>query len=158
GFRMLASTYFDLIYNPAANATAADYIRERIRQRVHDPRVAERLCPKDISYGVKRATFETNYFEVYNLPHVQLVDAATTPIARITETGIATTDAEYEFDVIVLATGFDVGGAGLLKMGVVGRDGRKLTERWAHGARAYLGMATHGFPNLFHINGPQSAA
>jgi cation diffusion facilitator CzcD-associated flavoprotein CzcO/acetyl esterase/lipase len=158
GFRMLASTYFDLIYNPAANATAADYIRERIRQRVHDPRVAELLCPKDISYGVKRATFETNYFEVYNLPHVHLVDAATTPIVRITETGIATTDAEYEFDVIVLATGFDVGGAGLLKMGVVGRDGRQLSEHWAHGQRAYLGMATHGFPNLFHINGPQSAA
>jgi acetyl esterase/lipase len=60
--------------------------------------------------------------------------------------------------VIVLATGFDVGGAGLIRMGVVGRGGRRLTDHWAHGQRAYLGMATRGFPNLFHINGPQSAA
>jgi len=158
GFRMLASTYYDLIFNPAANETAAEYIRERIRDRVNDPEIAELLCPNDHPYGVKRATFETNYFETFNLPHVRLVDARRTPIVRITEQGIATTEAEYEFDVIVLATGFDVGGAGLMRMGVVGRDGRKLTDHWANGQRAYLGMATHGFPNLFHINGPQGPA
>jgi cation diffusion facilitator CzcD-associated flavoprotein CzcO/acetyl esterase/lipase len=158
GFRMLASTYFDLIFNPAANETAAEYIRERIRERVQDPAVAELLCPTDHPYGTKRATFETNYYETFNLPHVRLIDARTTPIARITENGIATTAGQYEFDVIVLATGFDVGGAGLTQMGVAGRGGRKLTDHWGHGQRAYLGMATHGFPNLFHINGPQSAA
>ena len=158
GFRMLASSYYDLIVNPVANATAADYIRERIRERVHDPKLAELLCPNDHPYGVKRATFETKYYEAFNLPHVHLVDARTTPIVRITEKGIATTDHEYEFDVIVLATGFDVGAGALARMGVVGRGGRKLTDHWAHGQRAYLGMATHGFPNLFHINGPQSAA
>ncbi|MFE9322502.1 alpha/beta hydrolase fold domain-containing protein [Nocardia sp. NPDC052278] len=158
GFRMLASTYYDLIFNPAANQTAADYIRDRIRERVTDPKVAELLCPNDHPYGTKRATFETGYYETFNLPHVRLVDARTTPIERITEKGIATTDREYEFDVIVLATGFDVGAAGLMRMGVVGREGRQLAEHWAHGQRAYIGMATHGFPNLFHVNGPQSAA
>jgi len=158
GFRMLASTYFDLIFNPLANETAAEYIRDRIRERVQDPKVAELLCPTDHPYGAKRATFETKYYETFNLPHVRLVDARTTPIVQITETGIATTAQQYEFDVIVLATGFDVGGAGLIRMGVVGRGGRRLTDHWAHGQRAYLGMATRGFPNLFHINGPQSAA
>ncbi|PBD00369.1 catio diffusion facilitator CzcD-associated flavoprotein CzcO [Streptomyces sp. Ag82_O1-15] len=158
GFRMLASTYFDLIYNPGANETAADYIRDRIRERVKDPKTAELLTPKGHPYGAKRATFETKYFETFNLPHVRLVDAKTTPIERITEKGIATTAQEYEFDVIVLATGFDVGAGALMRMGVVGRDGRKLTDHWADGQRAYIGMANHGFPNLFHVNGPQSAA
>jgi cation diffusion facilitator CzcD-associated flavoprotein CzcO len=158
GFRMLTSSYYDLIFNPQANETAASYIRDRIRERVHDPKVAELLCPNDHPYGTKRATFETNYYEAFNMPHVHLVDARTTPIVRITEKGIETTAHEYEFDVIVLATGFDVGAGALARMGVVGRGGRKLTDHWAHGQRAYIGMATHGFPNLFHINGPQSAA
>ena len=158
GFRMLASTYFDLIFNPVANETAAEYIRERIRERVKDPEVAELLCPTDHPYGTKRPPFESNYYEAFNLPHVHLVDARSTPITAITENGIATTAREYEFDVIVLATGFDVGGAVLAQMGVVGRGGRKLTDHWAHGQRAYLGMATRGFPNLFHINGPQGPA
>lgn len=158
GFRMLSSTYFDLLHNPEANKTAADYIRDRIRERVKDPAVAELLCPNDHPYAAKRATFETNYYEAFNLPHVRLVDARTTPIERITEKGIATTAEEYEVDVIVLATGYDVGGAGLMRMGVVGREGLKLTDAWAHGQRAYIGMATPGFPNLFHVNGPQSAA
>ncbi|AQA04144.1 esterase [Mycobacterium sp. MS1601] len=158
GFRMLASTYYDLITNPEANRTAAEYIRSRIRERVTDPKVAELLCPTDHHYGVKRATFETKYYEAFNEPHVTLVDARATPIVRITEKGIATTDQEYEFDVIILATGFDVGAGALKRMGVLGRGGKQLTDHWAHGQRAYLGAATHGFLNLFHVNGPQSAA
>jgi cation diffusion facilitator CzcD-associated flavoprotein CzcO/acetyl esterase/lipase len=158
GFRMLLSTYFDLIINRAANATAADYIRNRIRERVLNPEVAELLCPNDHPYGAKRAPFEKGYYEAFNLPHVQLVDAKTSPIVRITAQGIATTAKEYECDVIVLATGFDVGGSALVRMGVLGRGGRKLIDHWNHGQRAYLGMSTHGFPNLFHINGPQGAA
>jgi cation diffusion facilitator CzcD-associated flavoprotein CzcO/acetyl esterase/lipase len=157
-FRMLASTYFDIVSDHAANTTVADYIRDRIRERVDDAVVAEMLCPKDHPYGSKRATFEMGYYEAFNLPHVRLVDARSTPIVRITERGIATTDREYECDVIVLATGFDVGASGLARMGVLGRGGRRLADHWARGQRAYLGMATHGFPNLFHINGPQGAA
>ena len=156
GMRILASTYFDLMTNPTANATAAEYIRDRIRDRVIDPEVAELLCPTDHPYGGKRPPFEIGYYETFNLPHVKLVDARTTPIVRITERGIATTAMEYEFDVIVLATGFDIGAGALARMGVLGRGGRKLTDHWANGQRAYLGMATHGFPNLFHITGPQS--
>ena len=157
GFRMLASTYYDLLSNSAANETAANYIRNRIRERVADPRVAELLCPKDHPYGTKRAAFEMGYYEAFNLPHVQLIDARATPIVRITDRGIATTTTEYECDVIVLATGFDVG-AGPFARIVQGRRGRKLADHWLNGQCAYLGMATHGFPNLLHINGPQGAA
>jgi cation diffusion facilitator CzcD-associated flavoprotein CzcO/acetyl esterase/lipase len=153
--RMIVSTYFDLLTNPAANVTAADYIRDRIRERVIDPEVAELLCPNDHPYGGKRAPFDMGYYETFNLPHVRLVDAKATPIVRITERGITTTAKEYECDVIVLATGFDIGAGALERMGVLGRGGGKLADHWAHGQRAYLGMATHGFPNLFHINGPQ---
>lgn len=158
GMRMLASTYFDLMTSHAANATAAEYIRDRIRERVNDPEVAELLCPKDHPYGSKRAPFEIGYYEAFNLPHVKLIDASATPIVRITKRGIATTAEEYEFDVIVLATGFDIGAGALSRMGVLGRRGQRLTDHWIDGQRAYLGMATHGFPNLFHINGPQGAA
>lgn len=158
GFRMLTSTYFDLIYNLEANKTAQDYIRERIRERVNDPETAELLSPNNHPYGVKRATFESGYYETFNLPHVRLVDARSTPIERITSTGLATTAEEFEFDVIVLATGYDVGAAALMQMGVVGRDGLTLDKRWSNGQRAYLGAATYGFPNLFHINGPQGPA
>jgi cation diffusion facilitator CzcD-associated flavoprotein CzcO/acetyl esterase/lipase len=153
--RMVVSTYFDLLTDPAANTTAADYIRDRIRERVADPEIAELLCPNDHPYGGKRATFDMGYYETFNLPHVRLVDARKTPIVRITERGIATTALEYECDMIVLATGFDIGAGALERIGVLGRGNRKLTDHWAHGQRAYLGMATHGFPNLFHINGPQ---
>ena len=156
--RMIVSTYYDLLTDPQANATAAEYIRDRIRERVRDPQTAELLCPNDHPYGGKRAPFENHYYEVFNLPHVRLVDARTAPIVRITERGISTTDREYEFDVIVLATGFDIGAGALAEMGVVGRRGRKLRDQWEFGQRAYLGMATHGFPNLFHINGPQGPA
>jgi acetyl esterase/lipase/cation diffusion facilitator CzcD-associated flavoprotein CzcO len=155
GMRILSSTYFDLMTNPAANATAAEYIRERIRARVNDPEVAELLCPNDHPYASKRALFEIGYYEAFNSPHVKLVDARTTPIVRITEKGIATTTKEYEFDVIVLATGFDIGAGPMARMRVIGRGGRKITDHWLHGQRAYLGMANHGFPNMFHINGPQ---
>jgi len=77
------SSYHDLLFNPAANETAADYIRDRIRQRVDDPATAELLCPTDHPHGTKRATFESGYYEAFNLPHVRLVDARTTPIVRI---------------------------------------------------------------------------
>lgn len=158
GFRMLLSTYNDLLFNEDSNALAAEFIREQIRKRVTDPAVAAKLCPTDHPYGTKRAPFETNYFEVFNESHVHLVDAKATPIERITATGIRTTDREYDVDVIVLATGFDAGTGTLMRLGVAGRDGITLNESWKEGPHTFLGLATRGFPNLFLITGPQSAS
>jgi cyclohexanone monooxygenase len=156
GFQLFIDSYQDILFDKKANDTIADYIRERIHERVNNPAVADLLAPKGYPYGTKRPPLETNYYEVFNQDNVTLVDIKTVPIESITETGVRTANAEYEFDIIVLATGFDAMTGPLMKLGIVGRDGLKLADKWAHGPRTYLGLTVSGFPNLFLITGPQS--
>lgn len=156
GFRFSVGTFQDILVDRAANDTIAEYVRERIRQRVSDPAVAEKLTPTDYPYGTKRPPCETNYYETFNRTNVTLVDVVGAPIVSITETGVRTTAAEYDADVIVLATGFDAMTGPLLEMGIVGRGGQKLADKWVDGPRTFLGLSVHGFPNLFLITGPQS--
>jgi cation diffusion facilitator CzcD-associated flavoprotein CzcO len=156
GFQLFIDSYQDILFDEKANDTIADYIRERIHERVADPAVADLLAPKGYPYGTKRPPLETNYYEVFNQDNVTLVDIKSAPIESITETGVRTTNSEYEFDTIVLATGFDAMTGPLMKLGIVGRDGLKLADKWAHGPRTYLGVTVSGFPNLFLITGPQS--
>jgi cation diffusion facilitator CzcD-associated flavoprotein CzcO len=156
GFRLFFDSYADLLFTKEANDTAADFIREQIRRRVDDPKVAEMLSPKDYAYATKRPPLETGYYEAFNRDNVTLVDLRETPIEEITENGIRTAEGEHEFDVIVLATGFDAMTGPLLKMNITGRDGLTLNEAWADGPHTYLGLTVKGFPNLFAITGPQS--
>lgn len=156
GFRMIFDSFQDLLFNKESNDTAAEYIRAKIRERVKDPKVAEMLTPKGYPYGTKRPPLETKYYETYNRDNVTLVDIKATPIEQITGHGIRTTTDEYELDAIVLAIGFDAMTGPLLSMGIVGRNGLTLNEKWADGPHTYLGITTHGFPNLFFITGPQS--
>jgi cation diffusion facilitator CzcD-associated flavoprotein CzcO len=145
----------DLLLDPTANQTAAEFIRERIRETVKDPEVAAKLTPEQV-VGCKRLCVDTGYYETFNRPDVHLVDLKETPIERITPTGIATTDAEYELDCIVYATGFDAMTGALLRIDIRGRDGLELRDAWAAGPRTYLGLGVNGFPNLFTISGPGS--
>jgi cation diffusion facilitator CzcD-associated flavoprotein CzcO len=156
GFQLFIDSYQDILFDKNANDTIAEYIRERIHERVNDPAVADLLAPKGYPYGTKRPPLETNYYEVFNQDNVTLVDIRSAPIESINETGVRTATAEYEFDIIVLATGFDAMTGPLMKLGIVGRDGLKLSDKWAHGPRTYLGLTVSGFPNLFLITGPQS--
>ncbi|MDO9272642.1 MAG: NAD(P)/FAD-dependent oxidoreductase [Rugosibacter sp.] len=156
GFRLIFDSFQDLLFNKESNDTAAEYIRVKIRERVKDPKVAEMLTPRGYPYGTKRPPLETKYYETYNRDNVTLVDIKATPIEMITEHGIRTTTDEYELDAIVLAIGFDAMTGPLLSMGIVGRDGLTLNKKWADGPHTYLGISTHGFPNLFFITGPQS--
>lgn len=156
GFEFLVSSYGDLLLDEKANQTVADYVRERIREQVKDPKVADLLCPTDHPYATKRPVIENDYFTTYNRDNVTLVDLRSTPIEEITPTGIRTGGVEHELDVIVLAVGFDAISGALLNMGIVGRDGVKLADRWAQGPRTYLGIASAGFPNFFYITGPTS--
>lgn len=156
-FRLLMSTYGDLIFSQAANDTLTDYIRDRIRKRVADPETAELLCPVDHAYATKRSLFETNYYEAYNQDNVALVDVRKNPIVELTPKGIRTAGGEYEFDAIVLATGFDAWTGALERLGLVGRDGVSLSDYWSEGSRTYLGIAIPKFPNFFALTGPQSA-
>src|SRR6185295_8740 len=98
-----------------------------------------------------------NYFDTFNKGNVLLVDAAADgPVEEITETGIRAGGKEYEFDIIIFATGFDALTGPLKALNLKGRGGRKLEDAWADGPRTYLGVSVAGFPNLFTITGPQS--
>ncbi|HEU5082993.1 MAG TPA: NAD(P)/FAD-dependent oxidoreductase [Acidimicrobiales bacterium] len=158
GFMKFTSNYVDILTNPAANREWCEFIGDKIRSIVRDPDTAERLIPRDHRYGEKRPPYVAGYFEAFNEPHVSLVDLEETPMVRVTETGIETTAAHREHDVIVWATGFDFGTGAMLRMGIVGRDGVALTEHWADGPTTFLGIQTAGFPNLFFPGGPHAAA
>jgi cyclohexanone monooxygenase len=155
GFR-LGTTFNDLLLDAEANETAAEFIRERIRERVRDPETAELLTPRDHPFFTKRPPLENGYYETFNRDNVTLVNVRRSPIQEITPTGIRTADAEYQVDTIVYATGFDAMTGTLFKLGIRGRGDLGLPEKWARGPRTYLGIASHGFPNLFMITGPQS--
>jgi len=148
--------YNDLLLDAAANETAAEFVRERIRHIVKDPVAAQALTPDSYPIGTKRICVDTDYYETYNRPNVTLVDLRKTPIAEIVEAGIATTNVVYEFDDIVLATGFDALTGALDRIEIRGRSGQLLSSKWAAGPRTYLGLMSYGFPNLFIITGPGS--
>jgi len=148
--------YNDLLTNEAANQTASDFVRDKIRETVKDPWTAERLCPDDHPIGTKRLICDTGYYETYNKSHVQLVDIRTHPIERITATGIKTANAEYTLDAIAFATGFDAMTGAMKEIDIRSTAGASVNERWADGPRTYLGLMMAGLPNLFMITGPQS--
>jgi cyclohexanone monooxygenase len=147
--------YGDLLFEKAANDTIADFARKKIRGIVKDPATAELLCPDNV-FGCKRLCVDSDYFATYNLPHVKLVDVSKTPIERFTASGIEVNGVEYPVDAIVSATGFAAMTGSFDKIAIRGRNGRTLAEKWRAGPRAYLGIATEGFPNLFMITGPGS--
>nr|MCU0491475.1 NAD(P)/FAD-dependent oxidoreductase [Chloroflexaceae bacterium] len=149
-------SYNDLILNKESNDTAAEFVRERIREIVHDPQVAELLTPKDYPIATKRVCIDTGYFQTFNRPNVTLVDVRSDPIEEITPTGLRTGQASYELDSIVFATGFDAMTGTLVNIDIRGSNGESLKETWASGPRTYLGLMSAGFPNLFLITGPGS--
>ena len=150
------ATFPDLLSDQQANDLAAEFVRKKIRERVNDPAIAELLCPKDHPFGTKRLCADTDYYETYNRENVTLIDVRSAPIEEITPTGLRTSEAAYEFDALVFATGFDAMTGALLDIDIVGRGGLSLREKWADGPRTYLGLAMAGFPNLFAITGPGS--
>ena len=150
-------SYTDLLTNKAANDTASEFVRNKIRQTVKDPETAEALCPNDHPIGTKRLILDTNYYHTYNLPHVKLVNIRKNPIEEITEWGIKTSDGKaYEIDAIVFATGFDAMTGAMKEIDIKGKDGLSINEKWKDGPQTYLGVMVAGFPNMFMITGPQS--
>jgi cyclohexanone monooxygenase len=144
------------LFDRAGNETLAEFVRRKVREKVHDPEVAELLCPKDHPVGSKRMCIDTGYFEAFNRDNVRLVDLNSEPIERLTRRGLNTAKRDFAFDSIVLATGFDAITGTLAKIAITGRGGRTLAQKWANGPEAYLGLAPEGFPNLFLITGPGS--
>ena len=150
------ATFADLLTDQAANDTAAEFFRAKIRAIVRDPAVADLLSPRDYPVGTKRLCVDTDYYATFNRDNVTLVDVRAAPIEAITPRGVRTRDAAYDLDSLVFATGFDAMTGALLAIDIRGRGGRTLREAWAEGPRTYLGIAVAGFPNLFTITGPGS--
>jgi cation diffusion facilitator CzcD-associated flavoprotein CzcO len=150
------ATFHDLLLDRKSNDTAADFIKNKIRQIVKDPATAAVLADIDHPYAAKRPPIDTNYFETFNRDNVTLVDVRRAPIEAITPAGIRTRAAEYPLDIIVFATGFDAMTGPLLRMDIRGRDGVRLADVWRAGPRNYLGLQVAGFPNLFTVTGPGS--
>ena len=148
-------SFADLMFDQAANALAAEFVRDKIRGIVRDPALADLLSPRQI-IGCKRLCVDTGYYETFNLPHVHLVDVAKGGVEQISPTGLQAAGQFYEADVIVFATGFDAMTGSLLKMDIRGSGGLALRDKWHAGPLTYLGLGVHGFPNLFTVSGPGS--
>ncbi len=156
GFGIWQGNFRDILVDRDANALISDFVARKIRQRVKDPVVAEKLIPKNHGFGTRRVPLETHYYEVYNQSNVQLVDLTETPIECITPTGITTSAAEYAFDIIIYATGFDAITGSFDRMDIQGVAGRRLEAVWQAGPQTYLGVLVEGFPNLLMVMGPHA--
>ena len=156
GFGQWQGNFSDVLTDREANALATAFAARKIRERVKDPAIAEKLIPKNHGFGLRRVPLEIGYYEVYNQPNVELVDVNETPIECITTNGIKTSDREREFDVIIYATGFDSITGAFDRIDIRGVDGLRLKELWADGPQTYLGVFAAGFPNLLMAMGPHA--
>jgi len=156
GFGIWQGNFRDILTDRAANALVSDFVARKIRQRVKDPAIAEKLIPRNHGFGTRRVPLETRYYEVYNQPNVALVDINETPIERITPVGIKTAEREYAFDIIIYATGFDAITGSFDRIDISGVDGVRLKDKWKDGPQTYLGVLVEGFPNLMMVMGPHA--
>lgn len=166
GFAKWLGAFSDTYTDRQANKLYSDFIASKIRERLHDPKVAESLIPKSHGFGTRRVPLESGYFEVFNRPNVHLVDLQQTPIDEITPTGIRTSDGNHrELDVLIYATGFDAITGAFSAIEWHGKDGRPLignsgTESdehaiWIdHRPRTFLGLTVNSMPNMFMVLGP----
>lgn len=155
---LFSKTFPDQMIDSAANQEARRFYEEKVRAVIDDPEVADLLIPTDHPIGTKRICTDSNYFQTFNRPNVDLISVRKTPITSIDATGINTTEGHHDVDAIVFATGFDAMTGALGKIAIVGRTGQSLRDNWKHGPRTYLGLAVDGFPNLFIVSGPGAPA
>src|SRR2546428_695699 len=156
GFGIWMGNFRDILVDREANKLISDFLARKIRQRVTDPAVAEKLIPNNHGFGTRRGPLESGHFEVYNQPNVTLVDLTETPIERITPTGITTSDAAYACDIIIYATGFDAITGAFDRIDICDDAGVSLKEKWQDGPQTFLGILVDGFPNLLMVMGPHA--
>jgi cation diffusion facilitator CzcD-associated flavoprotein CzcO len=157
GFGIWQGNFRDILIDRKANATISDFVARKIRERVKDQKIAEKLIPRNHGFGTRRLPLETFYYEVYNRDNVELVDITETPIERITPDGIKTSEREYDFDIIIYATGFDAITGSFDKIDFRGAAGALLKDKWKSGPSTYLGLMVDGFPNMMMLMGPHTA-
>lgn len=155
GFSLWLAGYKDYLFDDKSNDEAYNLWRKKQMVRVKNAEKQKILFPekKPHPFGVKRPCLEQNFYEVLDRDNVDVVDISKngTPIERFTEKGIVTGGVEREFDIIGLATGFDVVTGGLTNMGLKSINGTYLKDEWKAAANTYLGTTIHGYPNMFHL-------
>ncbi|OJZ81076.1 hypothetical protein ASPFODRAFT_146628 [Aspergillus luchuensis CBS 106.47] len=159
GFRYWVGSYGDYLFDAKASRVIYDFWARKVRARIEDPVKRDLLAPLEPPHpwGVKRPSLELDYYDQFNRPNVDIVDVRNNPIDSFTEKGIRMADGtEYEFDVICVATGFDVSTGGLTNLGLRSTNGTYLKDEWAATVHTYLGLTIHGYPNLFFTYGPQA--
>ncbi|MCC2656622.1 MAG: NAD(P)/FAD-dependent oxidoreductase [Panacagrimonas sp.] len=148
----------DLFTDAAANEEISKFVRAKIRARIHDPEVADKLVPSRYGFGTRRVPLENGYYETFNRANVALVDLGAEPIKTITADGIRTSLQEISLDMLILATGFDTGTGALSAIDVRGRGDVSMRESWKNGIRTTMGLTVHGYPNLFTTMAPFAPA
>jgi cyclohexanone monooxygenase len=156
GGQAMLFSFTDLLTDKKANDTAAEFVRNKIREIVNDKSIAEKLCPFDHPIGTKRLCLDSNYFQTYNKKNVSLIDTSQKPIDEINKNGLVTNGTEYTFDDLVFATGFDAMTGAVNAINITNENEVSLKSKWADGPKTYLGVMVSEFPNLFMITGPQS--
>ncbi|MBQ0721496.1 MAG: NAD(P)/FAD-dependent oxidoreductase [Gammaproteobacteria bacterium] len=151
---MWVGTYPEMFTDEAVNEEISCFVRDKIRARINDPAIADRVIPTTHGFGTYRVPLENGYYDVYNRDNVELVDVKSAPIESFTAKGLQTSEKEYPLDVIIMATGFNAGTGSLARMNIRGREGLSLTDEWNKDIRTTLGLQVHGFPNLFTVAGP----
>lgn len=157
GFGIWQGNFHDIHTNREANRLLTQFVAAKTRARINDPKVADMLVPKDHGFGTRRVPQETKYYEVFNQDNVELICVLDTPIERITETGVKTTEREFEFDIILYATGFDAITGAFDRIDMRGAHGTTLRDKWAGGPETFVGMMVEDFPNMFMVMGPHGA-
>ncbi|KAG9676690.1 FAD/NAD(P)-binding domain-containing protein, partial [Aureobasidium melanogenum] len=157
-FHFWLATYGDMLFSDEANTEAYNFWRDNVCARLNSPRLKDKFAPmkKPHAFGCKRVSLENGFYELFNNPNIHLVDVNETPVIEITSDGIKTTEREWEFDLVVCATGFDAVTGGILDMDIQGRDGTALRGFWRNGVKTNLGMCVPSFPNMFFTYGPQA--
>ncbi|HKS20813.1 MAG TPA: NAD(P)/FAD-dependent oxidoreductase [Bradyrhizobium sp.] len=150
--------FSDFMTSKTVNDQVSQFVRDKIAKLVDDPKTADALTPKDHGIAGKRMCVDAHYFETFNRDNVTLVDLRSDSIERIEKDGVGLKSGLVPLDMLVLATGFDAITGSYLALNPVGLGGETLREHWAGGPRSYMGMIISGFPNLFIVTGPGSAA
>ena len=151
GLHFWLGIYMDVLFQPEPNEEAYQFWRNKTLPRIIDSKVAEILAPKEKPhpFGTKRISLEQQYFEVINQHNVEIINLQENSIEEFTEIGIKTSDGgTREFEVVVLATGFDSITGGITQINIRGIDGGTVKDKWKNGTYTHLGMATSGFPNM----------
>lgn len=151
-FTVLLASYSDLLISPEANRKVYEYWASKVKQRLTDPKKQAIMAPDISPYyiGTKRTPLEHDYYEVLNQDNVEIVDLNANPLKTFEETGMRMDDGELrDFDIVVLATGFDSFTGSLTNMGLKNKEGVELRELWKDGIFTYLALTIAGFPNCF---------